>query len=150
MRFAMKLVLAHALLLATTAPAPAEDAPRLQIVWPTEGEKVSPGGDAEKSLELRLAVANFTIRPVGQCDGIPACGHVHLAIDYPGESCNAPGIPGNSTNGVEGGDHILAHFGFCPEPKGRHTIAVALAHDDHRLILIDGKPVSAFVTVNVE
>jgi len=42
---------------------------------------------------------------------------------------------------------ILAHFALCPEPRGRHIIAVALAHDDHRPCLVDGKRIAAFITV---
>jgi len=121
--------------------------PTLAIVSPSAGAVLTLGGDAGKSVSVEIAVANFTIRPAGQCGGLANCGHVHLAIDYPGTACNAPGSGGNSTNSLTGGTTVEAHFGYCPSPAGSHVIAVALARDDHSLVLVAGKPVTAAVPV---
>ncbi|MGO8917643.1 MAG: hypothetical protein ACLQJR_17195 [Stellaceae bacterium] len=145
-----------AAMLALALPVPAsasraEDAtaaaPTLAIVSPYAGATLALGDDAGRSVAVEIAVGNFTIRPAGRCAGLPQCGHVHLAIDYPGTTCNAPGSGGNSTNAGAGGTVVQAHFGYCPSPAGRHVIAVALARDDHSLVLVDGKPVTAVVAV---
>jgi hypothetical protein len=142
-----------ALLLPLTATAsraedaPAAAAPTLAIVSPAAGASLALGGDAGRSVAVEIAVSNFTIRPVGQCAGLARCGHVHLAIDYPGTTCNAPGSGGNSTNADTGGTVVQAHFGYCPSPAGRHVIVVGLAKDDHSLLLVDGKPVTAVAVV---
>jgi hypothetical protein len=130
-------------------PARADEAaaPAIAIVSPATGAMVALGGDSGKSVAVKVKVTNFTIRPAGQCGALANCGHVHLAIDYPSPACNAPGSGGNSTNGDTGGSIVTAHFAFCPKPAGQHVIAVALAHDDHSLLLVGGKPVSAAVPV---
>jgi hypothetical protein len=49
-----------------------------------------------------------------------------------------------------GGDLIKAHFGYCSEAAGKHVIGVLLADDHHKPILVDGKPVTALVTVTTK
>jgi hypothetical protein len=128
----------------------AAEVPAISIVSPAAGATVALGDDAGKTVVVKIAVTNFTIRPVGQCAGAPNCGHVHLKIDHPSDACNAPNSGGNSTNAAAGGNTIEAHFGFCPTPSGQHVIAVALAKDDHSFVLVDGKPVSAVVAVSAK
>ena len=128
----------------------ASEAPTIAIVSPAPGSAVALGDDAGKSVAVKIAVTNFTIRPVGQCAGIANCGHVHLKIDHPSDACNAPNSGGNSTNGDTGGDSIVAYFGFCPTPRGEHVVVVALAKDDHSFFLVDGKPVTAIVKVSAK
>ena len=128
----------------------AAEIPAISIVSPAASATVALGDDVGKTIVVKIAVTNFTIRPVGHCGDTPNCGHVHLKIDHPSDVCNAPKSAGNSTNADTGGNTIEAHFGFCPTPGGQHTIVVALAKDDHSFVLVDGKPVSALVTVTAK
>ena len=82
-----------------------------------------------------------------QHGGDPRCGHVHMKIDPQGDSCNLPGLPANSMNSDFGGPLIKANFGACPSPTGEHVIGVLLANDQHKPVLVDGKPVTALVKV---
>jgi hypothetical protein len=134
-------------LLSTGAAAAAGGAPTIAIAIPGDGATVSLGTDPEKSVEIALTVANFTIKPQGQCGGVADCGHIHLKIDPVDDSCNAPGSMGNSTNAATGTTRIKANFGYCPTPQGRHVVGVLLAHDDHSPVLVEGKPVTAVVAV---
>jgi hypothetical protein len=120
------------------------------IVSPAADSVVALGGDAQRSVDVRVAVTNFTIKPLGQCNGAANCGHVHLKIDHPSDSCNAPKSGGNSTNAETGGSVVTAHFGLCPTAAGRHIIGVALAKDDHSPVLVGGKPVVAFVPITAQ
>lgn len=136
-----------AMMVADAAAAPP---PTIEIAAPGDGAAVTLGGDAQRSVELEVRVGNFTLKPQGQCAGAADCGHVHLKIDPAGDSCNAPGSKGNSTNAATGTNRIRANFGFCPTPEGRHIIGVGLAHDDHSPVLVEGKPVTAFIVVTAQ
>ncbi|RUV89012.1 hypothetical protein EOA88_13580, partial [Mesorhizobium sp. M5C.F.Ca.IN.020.14.1.1] len=78
------------------------------------------------------------------------CGHVHMKIDPAADTCNIAGKPYNSMNSDFGGDLIKARFGHCPDAAGKHVIGVLLADDHHKPILVDGKPVTALVTVTTK
>jgi hypothetical protein len=73
-----------------------------------------------------------------------------MKIDPKGDSCNIPGRPYNSMNSDFGGDLIKARFGHCPQALGAHVIGILLADDDHKPILVDGKPVTALVRVTTK
>ena len=73
-----------------------------------------------------------------------------MKIDPEGDTCNIPGKTYNSMNSDFGGDLIKARFGHCPSPNGTHVIGILLADQDHKPILIDGKPVTALVTVTTK
>jgi hypothetical protein len=45
---------------------------------------------------------------------------------------------------------IKARFGHCPSPDGIHIIGILLANDHHKPVLVDGKPVTALVTVKTK
>lgn len=133
------------------ATARAGDAPpTIAIAAPSDGAVVILGNDPQRSVELELKVANFALKPQGQCGGAADCGHIHLKIDPAGDTCNAPKSPGNSTNAPTGTNRIRANFAFCPNPLGRHIVGVGLAHDDHSPVLVDGKPVTAFIVVTAQ
>jgi hypothetical protein len=121
--------------------------PALTIVSPAPNAKIIFGSDQEKAIDVMVKAANFTIRPAGQCDGTPQCGHLHLKIDPSGDACNIPGRPYNSMNSDTGGEVIKARFGHCQSPSGTHVIGILLANDNHTPVIIDGKPVTASVTV---
>jgi hypothetical protein len=125
-------------------PAAAQDAAKLEIVWPVEGMIVPLGPDAERAIGV-VVHSNFILRPAGQCGAEPRCGHIHMKLDPDGNSCNIPGRPYNSMNSDFGGDLIAARFGHCPTPTGPHVIGVLLADDHHRPILVNGQPVTALV-----
>ena len=127
-------------------PAAAEEPPRLEIVWPTEGMVVPLGTDLERAIGV-VVQSNFALRPAGQCGSEPRCGHIHMKLDPDGDSCNIPGRPYNSMNSDFGGDLISARFGHCPTATGQHVIGVLLADDNHRPILVSGQPVTAEVRV---
>ena len=126
--------------------AQALDQPALEIVWPKPGSVIELGADQEKAIGVVVG-SNFTLLPAGQCGDNRRCGHLHMKIDPAGNTCNIPGKPYNSMNSDFGGDLIKAHFGHCPEVAGKHVIGVLLADDHHKPILVDGKPVTALVTV---
>jgi hypothetical protein len=44
----------------------------------------------------------------------------------------------------------MARFGRCPDPAGKHVVGILLADDHHKPILVDGKPVTALVTVTTK
>jgi hypothetical protein len=73
-----------------------------------------------------------------------------MKIDPAGDTCNIPGKPYNSMNSDFGGDLIKARFGHCPEAAGKHVIGVLLADQHHQPILVDGKPVTALVSVTTK
>jgi hypothetical protein len=127
-------------------PAHAKDLPTLEIVWPGQGSVVELAGDPEKAVGV-VVKSNFTLLPAGKCGENRQCGHVHMKIDPDGDTCNIPGKPYNSMNSDIGGDLIKARFGHCPHAAGMHVIGVLLADDHHRPVLVDGKPVTALVTV---
>jgi hypothetical protein len=129
--------------------AQAEDRPTLQIVWPAAGSVIELGNDPGKAIGV-VVRSNFTLLPAGECDGVGQCGHVHMKIDPTGDTCNIPGKPYNSMNSDFGGDLIKARFGHCPDAAGKHVIGVLLADDHHKPILVDGKPVTALVTVTTK
>ena len=128
--------------------AQAQDRPALEIVWPKAGSVIELGNDPEKAIGV-VVRGNFALLPAGQCDN-HRCGHVHMKIDPAGDTCNIPGKPYNSMNSDFGGDLIKARFGHCPHAVGKHVIGVLLADDRHQPILVDGKPVTALVTVTTK
>lgn len=143
--------LAHVVLASLPAwlgilPATAEEAARLEIVWPTEGMVVPLGGDPQRAIGVVVG-SNFALRPAGQCGSEPRCGHIHIKIDPDGDSCNIPGRPYNSMNSDFGGDLISARFGHCPIATGQHVIGILLADEHHRPVLVNGRPVTALVRV---
>lgn len=134
---------------AMLAQAQAQEAPRLDIVWPKPGAVIELGDDPEAAIGV-IARSTFELLPAGQCGENPRCGHLHMKIDPEGDSCNIPGRPYNSMNSDFGGDLIKARFGHCPNPTGRHVIGILLADDRHQPILVDGKPVTALVEVTTK
>ncbi|MBQ0822230.1 hypothetical protein HPT29_022725 [Microvirga terrae] len=143
------LLTSLALLASPIGLAYAEDRPILEIVWPQPGSAVELGNDPEKATGI-VVKSNFTLLPAGQCGANRQCGHVHMKIDPDGDTCNIPGKPYNSMNSDFGGDLIKARFGHCPKATGQHVIGVLLADDHHRPVLVDGKPVTALVTVTTK
>ncbi|MGH6615222.1 hypothetical protein [Sphingomonas sp.] len=131
------------------ASAQAQDRPTLEILWPRAGSAIELGADPEKAVGV-IVRSNFTLLPAGRCGDNRQCGHVHMKIDPNGDTCNIPGKPYNSMNSDVGGDLIKARFGHCPSPAGQHVIGVLLADDHHRPILVDGKPITALVTVTTK
>ncbi|WP_395317417.1 hypothetical protein [Variovorax sp. UC74_104] len=123
-----------------------ESAPTLQIVWPPEGAVVQLGSDAERAIGV-VVQSNYRLLAAGQCGGDKRCGHIHMKIDPEGDSCNLPGRPYNSMNSDFGGELIKARFGPCPSPTGEHVIGILLADDQHKPVLVDGKPVTRLVKV---
>jgi hypothetical protein len=129
--------------------AQAQDRPTLEIVWPKSGSVIELGNDPEKVIGVVVRV-NYALLPAGKCGDNHECGHVHMKIDPSGDACNIPGKPYNSMNSDFGGDLIKARFGHCPAAVGKHVIGVLLADDHHKPILVDGKPVTALVTVTTK
>lgn len=125
----------------------ADEQPTLEIVWPPANAGIELGNDPEMAIGV-IVKSNFALLPAGQCGDNLLCGHIHMKIDPDGDSCNVPGRPYNSMNSDFGGDLIKARFGHCPTPTGTHVIGILLANDNHQPVLIDGKPVEAYVTVN--
>lgn len=144
--FSTRFVYAAAMLSSTALAALAQEPPSLQISWPPEGAVIQLGSDAERTIGV-VVRSNFKILPAGQCGSDPRCGHVHLKIDPQADHCNLPGRPYNSMNSDFGGSLIKAHFGACASSTGDHVIGVLLADDQHRPVLVDGKPVTAVVKV---
>ena len=136
-------------LLTTAMPAVAQDKPTLEIAWPKAHSEIAIGDDLEKSIGV-VVRSNFKLRAAGQCGDDKRCGHVHMKIDPDGVSCNIPGRPYNSMNSDFGGNLIKARFGHCPNALGTHVIGILLADDNHQPILMDGKPVTALVTVTTK
>ena len=130
-------------------PAQSQDRPTLEFVSPIAGSVIELGNDSEKAIGV-VVRSNFTLLPAGECGDNRRCGHVHMKIDPAGDTCNIPGKPYNSMNSDFGGDLIKARFGHCPEAVGKHVIGVLLADDHHKPILVDGKPVTALVTVTTK
>ncbi|TIS87350.1 hypothetical protein [Mesorhizobium sp.] len=129
--------------------AQAGDRPILEIVWPTAGSVIELGDDSEKAIGV-VVRSNYKLLPAGECGDVSQCGHLHMKIDPAGDSCNIPGKPYNSMNSDFGGDLIKARFGHCPDAASKHVIGVLLADDYHQPILVDGKPVTAVVTVTTK
>lgn len=123
-----------------------QPAPSLEIVWPPEGAVVHLGTDPERAIGV-VVRSSYKLRAAGQCGGEPDCGHIHMKIDPDGDTCNLPGRPYNSMNSDFGGDLVKARFGACPSPAGEHVIGILLADDQHRPILVDGRPVTRLVKV---
>ncbi|MER8454646.1 hypothetical protein NKH24_00745 [Mesorhizobium sp. M1300] len=147
--FRITATTALAFSLLSLVSAEAEDRPTLEVVWPTAGSVVELGNSPEKAIGV-VVRSNFRLLTAGECGEIKQCGHVHMKIDPNGDTCNIPGKPYNSMNSDFGGDLIKARFGHCPDAAGRHVIGVLLADDHHRPILVDGKPVTAVVTVTTK
>lgn len=141
------LPIAIALLIA--GPSLAQDTPTLRIVWPPEGATIPLASNPERSIGV-VVESNFRLMPSGSCGDDPRCGHVHMKLDPQGDSCNIPGRAYNSMNSDTGGDLIKARFGHCPSPTGAHVIGVLLANDHHQPVLIDGKPITALVSVTTQ
>lgn len=133
-------------LLLLPAGAGATDVPSLEIVWPVPNATIQLGADPEQAIGV-LVKSNFALLPAGKCGSNARCGHVHMKIDPEGDDCNIPGRAYNSMNSDFGGDLIKARFGHCKSPAGRHVIGVLLADDNHKPVLVDGKPVTALVSV---
>lgn len=148
-------LLASTLVLAQQSGAPGRDflvrpdLPTLEIVWPADGAVIELGSDADKAIGV-VVKSNVALLPPSQCAGNSPCGHIHMKIDPAGDSCNIPGRPYNSRNSDFGGDLITARFGHCPNAFGTHVIGILLADDNHKPILVDGKPVTALVTVTTK
>ena len=140
------IMLLLTLLTVLPGPALANDQPSLDIVWPAPDTMINLGTDMEKAIGV-VVESNFTLLPAGQCGSNKRCGHVHMKIDPQGDSCNIPGRAYNSMNSDVGGDLVKARFGHCPDPSGRHVIGILLADDQHKPILVNGRPVTALVTV---
>ncbi len=147
--FRSALMTSFALLASPIGLACAEDRPTLEIVWPQPGSAVDLGNDPEKVIGV-VVKSNFALLPAGQCGANRQCGHVHMKIDPDGDTCNIPGRPYNSMNSDFGGDLIKARFGHCLKAAGKHVIGVLLADDHHKPVLVDGKPVTALVTVTTK
>ena len=124
------------------------DPARLAIVWPLPDSTVTIGNDRAGTIGIVVS-SNFELKPAGQCGANPRCGHIHMKIDPDGDTCNQPGRPYNSMNSDWGGDLVKANFGYCATPTGRHVVGVLLADDQHRPVLVDGKPVTALLPVEV-
>ena len=131
------------------ATAAAQDRPTLEIVWPQAGAVIELGSDTERAVGV-VVKSNFELFPASQCEENLRCGHIHMKIDPDGDSCNIPGRPYNSMNSDFGGDLIKAHFGHCPDALGTHVIGILLADDNHQPVLVDGKPITALVTVTTK
>lgn len=142
----IRLAFLFAAALWASAASAQESAPTLQIVWPPEGAVVQLGSDAERSIGV-VVQSNYRLLAAGQCGSDKRCGHVHMKIDPEGDSCNLPGRPYNSMNSDFGGELIKARFGPCPSPTGEHVIGILLADDQHKPVLVDGKPVTRLVKV---
>jgi hypothetical protein len=121
----------------------------LEIIWPQPGAVIELGNDPEKAIGV-VVKSNFALFPALKCAKNHQCGHVHMKIDPKGDSCNIPGRPYNSMNSDFGGDLIKARFGHCPDALGTHVIGILLADDRHQPILVDGKAVTALVTVTTK
>jgi hypothetical protein len=147
-RSALKYGLAL-LLLTMAMPAVTQDKPILEMVWPMANSVIALGDDPEKAIGV-VVRSNFKLVAAGQCGDDKRCGHVHMKIDPNADTCNIPGRPYNSMNSDFGGELIKARFGHCPSPIGTHIIGILLADDNHRPILVDGKPVTAFVPVTTK
>ena len=135
--------------LLAVGPAQSQDRPNLEIVWPEAGSVIELGNGSEKEIGV-VVRSNFTLLPAGECGDNLQCGHVHMKIDPAGNTCNIPGRPYNSMNSDFGGDLIKARFGHCPDAVGKHVIGVLLADHHHQPILVNGKPVTALVTVTTK
>jgi hypothetical protein len=131
---------------ALTFASHAEESATLEIVWPPAGAQIQLSGGTEMTIGV-VAKSNFALLPAGQCGDNLRCGHLHMKIDPDGDTCNIPGRAYNSMNSDFGGDLIKADFGHCPTPTGTHVIGILLADDHHKPVLVDGKPVTALVTV---
>lgn len=143
----MNRVIAAALaLLLIPAVARATDVPTLEIVWPVPNSTIQLGSDAEQAIGV-LVKSNFALLPAGKCGSNTRCGHVHMKIDPETDDCNIPGRAYNSMNSDFGGELIKARFGHCTTSAGSHVIGVLLADDNHKPVLVDGKPVTALVPV---
>jgi len=138
------LILAFSAL--SLASAQGDERPTLEIVWPPAGATIEVGNDAEMAIGV-VVKSNLTLLPSGNCGADAHCGHIHMKIDPEGDSCNIPDKTYNSMNSDFGGDLIKARFGHCPSPLGTHVIGILLADDNHETVLVDGKPVTAYVTV---
>lgn len=145
----LRPILASAFLARSLNAASAEERPTLEIVWPQAGALIELGSDPEKTIGV-VVQSNFALFPASQCGKTQKCGHIHMKIDPEGNTCNIPERPYNSMNSDFGGDLIKANFGHCPEAAGPHVIGVLLADDNHKSILVDGKPVTALVTVTTK
>jgi hypothetical protein len=132
-----------------TTQAVAQEKPTLEIVWPKANAVIALGDDPEKSIGV-VVRSNFKLLAAGQCGDDKRCGHVHMKIDPDGDTCNIPGRPYNSMNSDFGGDLIKARFGHCTSPIGTHVLGILLADDHHQPIVVDGKPVTALVTVTTK
>ena len=130
--------------------ADAADAePTLSIQWPPADSSITLGQDQERAIGVVVS-SNFRLKPAGQCGSDKRCGHVHLKIDPDGDTCNQPGKPYNSMNSDFGGPLIAARFGYCQQVAGSHVIGALLADDHHKPLLVNGKPVTALVRVQVQ
>lgn len=132
--------------LLSVATATANDTPTLEIVWPPANSAIELGTDPEMAIGI-VVKSNFKLMPAGACKGDNRCGHIHMKIDPDGTTCDIPGRNYNSMNSDFGGDLVKARFGHCHSPEGQHVIGVLLANDHHQPILVDGRPVTAVVTV---
>ena len=131
----------------TAALAESGDTSAIRIIAPVDNAIVALADNPQKTLDIAFATSGFVVRPHGQCEGIPNCGHVHVQIDPENAPCNYQGKPGNNTNAATGGDHIIALFALCATPTGPHTLTVSLANDNHSPVLVNGKPATSTIHV---
>ena len=145
----LRSILVTACMAMSLTTAQAQALPTLEIVWPAAGATIELGNDPDKTVGV-VVKSNFALVPAGACGENLECGHIHMKIDPDGDTCNIPGRPYNSMNSDFGGDLIKARFGPCPTPVGTHVIGILLADQNHQPVLVNGKPITAEVTVTTK
>lgn len=124
-----------------TVKPKAAPTPTIKITAPAPGATVML--DATGGADVAFAVANFTLKSVGECGTDRACGHVAVRID--GNDCNGAGKIYNSEATAS---PARASFGPCKMAAGMHVVELAL-HDDTHSDVPGGSRTAATVVVNV-
>jgi hypothetical protein len=158
-------ILAATLALAAGSAAAGDAAaPSVKIVSPAAGATVILGDDANRSVNIELALTNFTFKRLGTCGEDKNCGHAHLWIDPPanlftdltipeigkpaaGHVCDNPAFPANNQNAGTASNVLPAHFVHCKVPTGKHKIFIGLGGDNHLPIAVNGKPVYTMIEI---
>ncbi len=102
--------------------------PALSVEDPTEGGCVVLHEGDPVTARIRIAVANWSLRPPGVCGVYPQCGYAVMYVD--GQRL------------IETASLVTdVPFGLLAEPSGSHTLRVEL-HDDADAVALDadGKP----------
>jgi hypothetical protein len=124
---------------------------------PDDGAMVSATPDVEGSepnleFEVEFDVKNFTLQAPGACDGMDACGHVHIQID--GDRCNDSEAEGRLDYNEEVFQSpaaadliycqgIMVGSGGILGVDGDHVVTLTLVDDDESPVLDDaGKPIA--------